>query len=57
MRFSEIVFRSLAARIESIIFTNDASVSAGTIRGNQLPEVEENYRGNASRSKKTTYKP
>ena len=30
MRFSDIVFRSLAARMESIIFTKDISTSGGT---------------------------
>lgn len=31
MRFSEMVSRSLAARIESMMVVNDASTSGGTI--------------------------
>ncbi len=45
MRFSEMVFKSLAARIESMMVTYEASVSGVTIAADQLLCPVQAFRG------------
>lgn len=50
MRFSEMVSRSLAARIESMMVVNDASISGGTVQidissGNAVSRSEGGAKG------------